>query len=382
MVKKKEHFCSYKNNLTKNTFYATMMNEKTKRGRAMPDLKLIKNPGYVYDLFFIFYCKFNADLLPERMEADEKDMEYFSKVLKLFDPISDDLYVFFRLAASKRCFFTVNYFHNYASLHTTEYDLAFLQKEISDYDGFIKNVIKHYFDELDASAVDECIKSKKYLFDVIKKSEYDERMKLKLYEFFIDPESYIRLLQYELMAKDIQLSSYYEKNYSSILEVYNNLNAESIEEKFSFLAHNMDDKMNKSNICLSFCLLNKNLIQINYQPHATLYLIGIDYSASIERLKKKRIDIIPEQFGAALSDSNRMKMLEMILEKGECTCRELEKALEIPASTAYHHVSTLERCGVVRARIVRKSMYYSIDRKYFAALMEYFKRFAGHTEVE
>ncbi len=348
----------------------------------MPDLKLIKNPGYVYDLFFLFYYKYNADLFPEILEADEKDMEYFSEKLKLFDPISDDLYIFFRLAASKRCFFAVNYFHNFASIHTTEYDLAFVQKEISDYDAFIKNVIRHYFEELDSRAVDECIKSKKYLFDIIKKSEYDDKLKSKLYEFFIDPELYIRLLQYELMAKDIQLSSYYERNYSSILDMYNGLNAESLEEKFAFLGHNVDGKMNRSNICLSFCLLNKNLVQINYQPHATLYLIGIDYPSTVDRLKKKRIDIIPEQFGAALSDSSRVRMLEMILGKGECTCKELETALGVPASTAYHHVSTLERCGVVRARIVRKSMYYSIDRKYFAALMEYFKRFAGHTEVE
>ena len=329
-----------------------------------------------HDLIFLFYYKYNVDLIPEIFEADEKDMEYFSEQIKHFDPIADDLYIFFRVSSSKRCFFTVNYFHNYSKIHTTEYDLAFVQKEISDYDSFIKNVIKHYFEELDSQAVNECIKSKKHLFEIIKKSNYDDKLKSKLYEFFIDPVSYIRLLQYELMAKDIQLSSYYEKNYSKILDVYNELNCQSLEENLAFLEHKADDKINRNNVYLSFCLLNKNLVQINYQPHATLYLMGIDYLSSIHRLKKKRIDIIPEQFGAALSDSNRIKMLEVILQKGECTCKELETTLGVPASTAYHHVSTLERCGVVRAKIVGKSLYYSIDRKYFAALIEYFKRFA------
>ena len=87
----------------------------------MPDLKLIKNPGYVYDLMFLFYYKFNADLIPETFEATEDDMEYFSKNVKIFDPISDDLYIFFRLVPSKRCFFTVNYFNNFAKVFTTEY---------------------------------------------------------------------------------------------------------------------------------------------------------------------------------------------------------------------------------------------------------------------
>lgn len=356
------------------------MNNNLERGKPMPDLKLIKNPGYVYDLFFLFYCKYNMELIPEKFEATEKDMKYFSEVFKLFEPISDDLYIFFRLTPSKRCFFTVNYFHNYSKVFTTEYDLAFIQREISDHDSFVRNVIKHYFEELDDNEVNECMKSNKYLFEFIKKSDYDDKLKSKLYEFFIEPESYIRLLQYELMAKDIQLSSYYERNYSKILDVYNELNCELLEERFAFLGHNSADKKDRSNICVSFCLLNKNLVQFSYPPHATLYLLGIDYLSSIEHLKKKRIDLIPEQFGAALSDANRVKMLDVILQKGKCTCKDLEMALEIPASTAYHHVSTLERCGAVKATIVKKSMFYSIDRKYFSAIIEYFKKFSESAE--
>ena len=346
----------------------------------MPDLKLIKNPGYVYDLMFLFYYKFNADLIPETFEATEEDMEYFSENVKLFDPIPDDLYIFFRLAPSNRCFFTVNYFNNYAKVFTTEYDLDFLQKQISDHDSFIRNVIKHYFEELDDIEVNECMGSNKHLFEIIKKSEYDDKFKSKLYEFFIAPESYIRLLQYELMSKDIQLSSYYERNYSKILDVYNGLKCEALEEEFVFLGHNVGDKINKENVFISFCLLNKNLLYFGDQPHATLYLIGVDYLSSIEHLRKKHIDLIPEQFGAALSDATRVKMLDVILEKGECTCKELSAALGIPASTAYHHVSTLERCGAVEAAIVRKSILYRINRKYFSSIIDYFKKFSESTE--
>lgn len=346
----------------------------------MPDLKLIKNPGYVYDLIFLLYCKYNINLFPEIYESNEEEMRYFSETLKLFEPISEELYVFFKLMSSKRCFFTVNYFHNYSKAFTTDYNLDFLQKELGDHTSVIKNVIKHYFDELDENAVEECMRSNKYLFGLIRKSEYDDKCKTKLYEFFIDPEPYIRSLQYELMAKDLQLSSYYERNYAKILAVYNELTCESLKESFAFLGHNMDDKMNRGNICLSFCLLNKNLVQFRYLSDATLYLLGFDYLSSIESLRKKRIDLIPEQFGAALSDANRVKMLDVILQKGECTCKELEAALGIPASTAYHHVSTLERCGVIKARLAKKSMFYSIDRKYFSAIVEYFKKFSESAE--
>jgi len=367
--------------LTNSVFYVKIfVNDFLERGTEMPGLKLIKNPGYVYDLMFLFYYKFNADLIPEMFEATEEDMEYFSENAKLFDPISDDLYIFFRLVPSERCFFTVNYFNNFAKVFTTEYDLAFVQKQISDHDSFMRNVIKHYFEELDDVQVNECIESKKRLFEIIKKSEYDDKFKSKLYEFFIDPESYIRLLQYELMAKDIQLSSYYERNYSKILDVYNGLRYEALEEEFVFLGHNVGDKLNRDNLFISFCLLNKNLLYFSHQTHATLYLIGVDYLSSIEHLRKKHIDLIPDQFGAALSEVNRVKMLDLILEKGECTCKELGTALGIPASTAYHHVSTLERCGAVEATIVRKSMIYRINRKYFSSIIEYFKKFSESSE--
>jgi len=346
----------------------------------MPNLKLIKNPGYIYDLIFLFYYKYNLDLLPEKFELNEEDVKYFSDELKLFDPIPDDLYIFFRLTPSKRCFFTVNYFHNYSELHTTEYNLDFIQKEIGDHDSFIRNVINHYFGDLDEGQMNECMSSNKYLFDIIKKSEYDDKLKSKLYEFFVDPDSYIRLLQYELMAKDIQLSSYYERNYFKILDVYNELSFDLLEERFAFLLQDVCDKTNHNNVYISFCLLNKNLLQFGLRNHETLYLLGIDYFSSIERYKKKRIDIIPEQFGAALSDANRVKMLDVLLQKGTCTCKDLESALGIPASTAYHHINTLEKCGVVKSRIVKKSMFYSLDRRYFSAIIDYFKKFSDSAE--
>ena len=346
----------------------------------MPDLKLIKHPGYVYDLMFLFYYRFNAEQFAELYEATEADMEYFAANAKLFDPIPEDLYLFFKLAPSKRCFFTVNYFNNYAKSMTTEYDLAFVQKQISDHEAFIRNVIKHYFEDLDDAEVDACMASNKRLFAIVKASEYDDTFKAKLYEFFADPESYIRLLQYELMAKDIQLSSYYEKNYARILDVYNGLTCETLEEEFRILGHSASDKTNRENVFVSFCLLNHGLLFFSYRSNATLYLIGVDYRSSVEKIRKKRIDLIPEQFGAALSDATRVKMLDVILEKGECTSKELGAALGIPASTAYHHVSTLERCGAVEAAIVKKSMLYRINRSYFSSVLERFKKFAEPAE--
>lgn len=349
----------------------------------MPDLKLVKNPGYVYDLMFLFYYKFNADIFPKVFNASEDDMQWFSEEMKKFEPISDDLYIFFRVLPSKRCFFTINYFDNYSSAFKIDYDLAFLQKKISNYDLFIRNVINHYFENLNADQISECMTSYKRMFDVIKKSDYDDRIKTKLYEFFADPESHIRLLQYELMAKDIQLSSYYEKNYSKILGSYNELNFELLHEQMGFFDHReILHKINPVDTRVSFCLLNKNLLRSSYHEDGVLYLFGVDYLSSIASLNKKYISPDLEQFGSALADANRVKMLNIILQKGRCTRKELEVALEIPASTAYHHVSTLEKCRLVQAEISKKTQFYSIDHEYFRAVIDYLKRFLEQSEKQ
>lgn len=341
----------------------------------MPDLKLIKNPGYVFDLLFLLHYNYNADEYAERFDRTKEEMDYFAEQVKLFDPAPDDLYVFFKWVNGKNCFLTTYYFHCYSNILTTEYDLAFLQKAISDYDTFIKNMINYYFEELDDGEVNKSIESKQYLFDIVKKSNYDDKLKLKLYEFFMDPEPYIRTLQYELMAKEVQLSSYYEKNYSKILDVYNEMNYDLLCKRLEFFDHFKDERVNRNNMYVSFCLLNKRLLYFSYHSHATLCLFGVDYHSCIEQFKNKSIDLMPELFGAALSDVNRVKMLDIILEKGECTCKELEETLGLSASTTYHHLSTLVKCDVLYTKNLKKSVYYRIRPGYFEAAIEYFKKF-------
>ena len=346
----------------------------------MPDLKLIKNPGYTYDLLFLFYYKYNCDLIPALFEVDEEEMERFSEMGRLFEPISEDLYVFFRFVKPFRCFFTVNYFDNCFNAFIAKYDLDFVLKQLNDYDALIKNLIKHYFDELSEEQVNDCIASTKCMFEIIKKSSYDDKLKTKLYEFFIDPESHIRLLQYELMAKEVQLAAYYEKNYAKILNVYNELNFDLLVDQFSFLEDQKHSICKSDTMYLSFCLLNHRLVRRHVWGERTLLLLGVDFFASLQQLKKKRMDIVSEQFGAALSDATRVRMLEVIAQKGKCTCKMLAAELDLAPSTAYHHVSMLERCALVESNMVGKSFYYKINRKYFSALIDYFKKFAEPEE--
>jgi predicted transcriptional regulator len=191
----------------------------------------------------------------------------------------------------------------------------------------------------------------------------------------MDPDSHIRTLQYELMAKSVQLSAYYEKNYSRILDVYNELNYDLICERCEFIDHFNNENIKHDNVYLSFCLLNIELLYFSYKPCATLLLFGVDYVSTLNRLKNNSFKLAPEKLGSALSDINRARILEIILEKGECTCKELEKELGLSASTTYHHLNTLCKCSVIYTKNMKKSVYYRINRVSFESAIEYLKKF-------
>ena len=65
-------------------------------------------------------------------------------------------------------------------------------------------------------------------------------------------------------------------------------------------------------------------------------------------------------FFKALSDTNRLKIIDMLSCGELCACVILEK-FQISQPTLSHHMKTLCGCGLVNGRKEGKWMYYSLD---------------------
>ncbi len=63
----------------------------------------------------------------------------------------------------------------------------------------------------------------------------------------------------------------------------------------------------------------------------------------------------------ALSDSNRLRILEMLTGGELCACRLLEE-LDVRQPTLSHHMKILCKCGLVTSRREGQWSYYSIDQ--------------------
>lgn len=72
----------------------------------------------------------------------------------------------------------------------------------------------------------------------------------------------------------------------------------------------------------------------------------------------------------ALSDSTRLRIVEMLSAGERCACRLLEE-FEITQPTLSHHMRILCECGIVTARREGKWSHYSLDRERLGAFAEY-----------
>lgn len=345
----------------------------------MQNLKIIKDPGYISDLLFVFFLKFNKEYCLEHFVNQKKEKEdkaFYEQIIKDFASDSDDLYVFFHALDNGQCFITRNYFYPYKQKFASDYNFAFLQNELSDYPQVIKKVMRFYFHNLTDEDIESFINSNAKLFDVIKKSDYTDTEKSRLYEFFINPIPYIQTLQRELMVKEIQLSAYYEKNYSKIFDTFNQLTFDVLKEQLAPF-RDLNTIRENDQVYVSFCLINRVYINISFDDKWGFFMLGECYLDSIEDAKNQDTFVKLHEFCDALSEESRVKMLDLMLDNGAISCKDLERRFNFSGSTAYHHLTILMRYGVIKTRNEGKTILYSVNTKNFDSFINQLKKYSG-----
>ena len=346
----------------------------------MQNIKLLKEPGYVTDLNYIFFYHFNKEYCLAHHINDnnvEKEKAHYEQISGLFGAIPDDLYVFFHALDNGIGFFGLNYINKYQRLFVSDYSLSLIQNELSNYSQVVERVVRFYFPKINKEDAQKLINSKVDLFELVKKSDYSDSEKSRLYEFFMSPVPYIQKLQYELMQKDVQLSVYYEKNYDQFIRLFNNLTFDVISDQVSPLKKLDLLKGEIEFLYLSICLINKN--HINFAPidDSLICFFGYDYISTIEHLRNRRENFKLDDIGSALSEASRVQILDVMQERGEINCKELEKIFNFSGSTAYHHLSLMLKYGVIKTRNIGKTIYYSVNEACFENLIEYLKKYTN-----
>ena len=332
---------------------------------------LLRDPGYLYDLNFIFCLKFNRPLYIRNLPEDKQEeaAQFFDEISELFADIPDDLYIFFHANESEHAFLPTFYFNPYQDQNPTTYNFKFLLKELSDQNKLIRNVVRFYFYNLDEETVEQCASSLNLIFSYIKKSDYSVEEKNKLYEFFVEPSSYIQTLQYELMTKEVILSAYYKENYQKIIDIYNRTTFELLCEQLK--DYRTIDFIHDGNMTFytSYCLINQYLILFFPSENRVLAMFGCNYISILNDAKNTDKHVSLYSFGTALGDENRLKILKFILKSKEISCKDLEKEFSFSGSTAYHHITIMVKSGLIQTRNEGKTILYSLNKKYVVEII-------------
>lgn len=357
--------------------------EKTSidKGRiALKKFLMHQETGFLCDLYFVFYLKFNYQRFSEKRlkgrsgkNMVEVGTDFYDMIQLRFGDIPEDLFVFFRaIGTSQRTFLASCYLKSFETDFYNKYNIEHLQQELADSKRVIQKMIAFYFDAIDGSNLDENSSPKETVFDYIKESDYSNEEKIKLYEFFVNPTRYVLLLQRTLTEKQSLLSDYYKEHYKDIIDIYDPVALNRLHAKTN------NDTLFVGSVTraeyVSYCLLDRLHFERISNADGSLYVLGDQYEYVMHDPHKNSESCL-DAFCHALCERNRLDILNLLYEQRELTCKDLERYFDFSGSTAYHHLSIMNRAGLVQTRSEGKTLFYSIDKQFINEVIEFLKKY-------
>lgn len=349
----------------------------------MADKMFIKEPGHIYDLFFTFMLYFNKETMIERCINYNKaieDTEYLKNLSLDIPRLPRELYLFFYLPnGGRHCFITEYYYAPYLSKLSfpDEYNLAFVQNELSNYDKVIDNVIKYYFGDLPDEILTKCKSSIKEISKLISASEYSGEVKTSLFSFFIDPVSVIQKLVVELLSMNFFVEKKFDKYASVLTKIQKKTDFEALKQKLSMLSDFGCRTKKPDTVAISICQAAKNAVHVFCENSNAVILLGENFDSYIDYLINK--NSIPDisAFCTAICDKNRVDMLNYIHKNGQVTIKDIENELMLTGTNAYYHISLMLKANILKSRNEGRIIFYSINENVFLSISKIFSEYAN-----
>ena len=323
----------------------------------MRELKIVREPGFIYDLIYVFVLRFNKEHCLSKdinYQKANEDTEFFTKIYNEYKDIPSELLPFFYMKDEGACLITEKYFSTHLDEFEIGYNFTMLYKELTDIDKLKSNVIRYYFPDFPTRELDKGTSIITLINSSIKCSQYNDSLKSALYSFFIDPDSIVKILLDELLTVQLSVRQKYESfgnkllNFQSdfdfLFDVLKNV------KKYSF------DNKGLGRILIYPCLIRKNSVKLFCESKNHLF-IGYDYRCQLEYLMSQEFIPDLDSFGNAIAEKNRVEILDLMLNFEEVTSKDLEQILNLTA------------------RNKGRTVYYSINKEYFTSVLKFLQRY-------
>ena len=341
----------------------------------MKDFTLLKNAGMYTDLIYLLGYRFDKEEYLRRVSAyvdREKQEKKLDEILDRLQPIPEDIRIFCDPFVNKTVFLRNRGILPY------DKDLDYALDQLRNIPLTVNRFVKFAFPQLTMQEVAEHCGSMQALFALVKKSSYPDRIKLGMYEFFSDPRPMVEQLCQTLVLVCGKLEAYYVENGEYLNKLYTETaTSQEFSDDLDRILERNHVSVDGRPVYVSFFLARQYTVIFRSHPDFILIYLGAEYRRMLDSPANGGIGVWISQFGAAIGDENRYLVLKMIQEKGEVTCKDVEKAFHFSGSTAYHHLAILLEARLLNKRSEGKNMLYSLNRGYFSAVIAELKKFSA-----
>ena len=257
----------------------------------MNSANFIQEPGYIYDLYYLFLCYFAKQQEPDTFSDFRnfgQETEFTNRLLEEFGPFSDELLPFFCRKDKNVPFMMHCYFRKYKKFFRRGGVLSAVLEDLRNHDQVIEELLRFYFPELSEEEVAACRQSAVAAGRVIKNSSYSGDIKAGLYAFFLEPAAVLQKLSNELMAKEFLLSKAYEKSLRELMDLQNDFSINEVWDSLdgTRIEIEKDDKIEE--IYVSFCCYAQKVISFFPLDKGCILMLGTRYRETLAYLQGQK----------------------------------------------------------------------------------------------
>ena len=334
-------------------------------------LTYVRDPGYVMDLFYVFFLHYNSDECLDLMINPEKkqdDTLFMREIAARFGNCPEELLPFFHYKDNSFCFL-MRYFYGEVSDEVKNANVDEVLETLEQ-GPLTSALFAFYFPDETPEG-----KSLEDIAVLIRSSSYPETLRYRLLNLFVEPEGLHRLLIEELRAKESILRKYYAERKSELLRAQGRVTEAEIRRICSSQERSVD-LTSVEELPYTLCLLSKNMIQIA----GGLLTLGCDFIAAFDAHEK--LSRLPDlvRMGKVFSEENRRKILNMIIEAGELCTTEISSQLSSSVTVVYYHLEMMASEGLLASRTEGRTIYYRVDPGYFYRSSELMLQYGRRVE--
>jgi len=190
-----------------------------------------------------------------------------------------------------------------------------------------------------------------------------------LLSFYVNPDAYIALLQDQLRERYALVGSYHKQNQVTIRNLVKEVNEKVLAEVDQTIWKITSEY---EELMFSICLVDDHKIERrglgsgddNEKGERVCFALGTHWKEKMLAVTKgDSVDIL--LFGKILSEPNRMKLIEYLIEYDEITIAKAVEYLAASVTATTYHLNMMYGAKMLKARFEGRKIFYSLRKEYF-----------------